>query len=70
MGMKEDVLLMKIKQNYRRNYWWLKRIAQPLGRYLAGKKMPAQTIGVFLNPYTSNQERWQLWKRFIWKKHD
>jgi len=58
-----DKLLKKINNNKKINSWWLKLFHKKIRSYLQGK-MPDQTIGVFLNVYTSNKERIQILKQF------
>ena len=61
--MSEKLLLEKIKRNKRMNLWWLNIFGKAISRFLKNK-MPEQTIGIFLNPYTSNQERIKILKNF------
>jgi len=59
----EELLLIKIKNNKKYNNWWIKLFEKKISGYLKDK-MPSQTIGIFLNPYTSNKERIKILKTF------
>lgn len=60
----EKDLLIKIKKNKKLNSWWLKLFNKQLNSYLNKLKVPSQTVGIFLNPYTSNSERIRIIKMF------
>lgn len=59
----EEILLKTIKDNKKYNAWWIKLFGKNIESYL-NKKMPSQTVGIFLNPYTSNKERIKILKTF------
>lgn len=56
-------LLKKINRNKKFNSWWIILFRDRIAKWLKNK-MPDQTIGVFLNVYTSNKERLELLRRF------
>ena len=56
------------ESNRRKNSWWLKIFKDKIRKYLEKHKIPRQTIGIFLNPITSNKERRKIYKNFVIKK--
>lgn len=57
---KESDILKRLKRNKKINYFWLKILKKTIIRYLIKRKIPSQTIGIFMNPYTSNKERFSI----------
>jgi hypothetical protein len=63
----EQELMKKMKKNKKINSWWLKAFQNPIVKILTKNKIPHQTIGVFMNPLTSNNERVRIIRFFIFK---
>jgi len=53
----ESKILKRLKRNKKINSFWLKLFRKQIIKILSKRKVPSQTIGIFLNPYTSNKER-------------
>lgn len=54
-------ILKRMKRNKLLNTWWLKIFIRHQGQiWLTKKGLTPQAIGVWLNPYTSNQERLRI----------
>lgn len=63
----EATIRARMKRNYRLNKWWLRLCYPAITSLLIRFNCPHQTIGVFLNPTTSNDERIRIIK-FLWSK--
>lgn len=55
-------IIARIKRNQKINRWWLKLFHLKIIKILLILEFPHQTVGVFLNPITSNDERYRLLK--------
>lgn len=53
----EYKILKRLERNKKINFFWLKLFRKQIIKILSKRKFPSQTIGIFLNPYTSNKER-------------
>lgn len=62
-------IIARINKNKKKNAWWLKLFQAIIVKILLKLEFPQQTIGVFLNHSTSNNERYRLLSYFIKKKY-
>lgn len=53
----EYKILKRLERNKKINFFWLKLFRKQIIKILSKRKFPSQTIGIFLNHYTSNKER-------------
>ena len=62
-----ELILKKFKRNQMINSWWLYLFNNQITYILNKIKTPNQTIGIFLNPITSNKERIRIFNYFLKK---
>jgi hypothetical protein len=64
----EKKIIKRMKRNRFMNSWWLSIFSFRLKFILKKKGIPSHTIGIFMNKYTSNKERFNILKNFNSKK--
>lgn len=60
-------ILEKLQRNKKINTWWLTLFNNQIVSILKKINIPNQTIGIFLNPITSNKERYRIFIYFLKK---